>query len=122
MPESGDSTPIKRESRTEIYKKNPRCAAALAALGLIGAIATGTIRLPAGSGQLLVVSGVLLGMYFAQRQFGDEDVNLAVFGTTALVGTVLSLQMLGGNVVETFLEKLGPVLPLRTIGVVALGW
>ncbi|WP_435099627.1 hypothetical protein [Halarchaeum sp. P4] len=105
----------------QLVARNPKVVGALLALGLVGALVTGVIQLPPGTGVLLLVTAIPLGTFFVLRRTGSFS--LPVFGVVSGAAILLGLQ-LTGNLVSTILSA-GPVqkmLPFLGIGVIYVAY
>jgi len=104
-----------------VLSDQPRVLIALGILGGIGAIATGLIQLPPGTGILLVVTGIPLLTYFAMERLSGEF-RPVVFGTVSVVAIVLGLQLLGADPIGQLLDSLGPGVLILALGLIWLGY
>jgi len=101
------------------FVTHPKMTGALLLLAGIAAVLTGAVSLPPGTGVLIIAVGVPLLTYFAMRKL--DRFNPLVFGTVSVGAILLALQLLGGNLVESFLNALGPgalILALAALYVV----
>ncbi len=102
----------------EALTKRPKVAAAVGVLAALAAVLTGALPLPAGTGVVLLVTGVPVVTYVGLRRL--DSYSPLVFGTVSLISVVLGLQLLGGDLVGTIFgsEQFQQFLPI--LGLAAL--
>jgi len=96
------------------WLSKPLTLAGLAAVALVGLVLTGALKVPSGTGVLLMVTGIPLVAYVALRSVGQYST--VAFGVVSLIAVVVGLQILGAEVVRALVEQLGPSIPLLALG------